>query len=80
MRNSDECTRWQVVYTLKSILAQAQMAGVVTALKDYLSDEIRENEFGGFHDCHKVIWCCAQNLLYPDFYQAGHQASIHQRE
>jgi HEAT repeat protein len=59
-----------VVDALKDILAEEQMTGVVTALKDYLSAQSRKNDNKRFHACYKVIWHCAQNMPYPDFYQA----------
>src|SRR5919199_4336040 len=49
-----------------------QMTGVVTALKNCLSDETYENDFYKFQNSYKVIWHCAQNLPYPTFYHAWH--------
>ncbi|MDF5738189.1 MULTISPECIES: HEAT repeat domain-containing protein [unclassified Nostoc] len=67
----------QAAETLWTILAEEkQMAGVVTALKDYLSDETYENDFWRlhkFHNCYNLIWKCAENMTYPTFYQAWHQ-------
>ncbi|WP_410223503.1 NACHT C-terminal alpha/beta 1 domain-containing protein [Limnospira platensis] len=47
-------------------------AGVVSALKDCLSDEVYQNNFKQFNECYELIWNCAENLPYPDFYQAWH--------
>ena len=58
-----------IANSLKDILAEAQMAVVVTALKDYLSIETYKHDFWRFDACHKVIWYCAQNMSYPDFYR-----------
>ncbi|MBD2007337.1 HEAT repeat domain-containing protein [Microcoleus vaginatus] len=49
-----------------------QMTGVVTALKNCLSDKTYENDFDRFNNSYKVIWHCAQNLPYPTFYHAWH--------
>ncbi|RMH77060.1 MAG: HEAT repeat domain-containing protein [Cyanobacteria bacterium J007] len=59
--------------TLRKILTTRQhYAGVVTALKNNLSDEVHQNNFKRFEASYKVIWNCAENLPYPDFYQAWH--------
>jgi len=59
-----------IANSLKDILAEAQMAVVVTALKAYLSRETYQHDFRRFDACYKVIWYCAQNMSYPDFYRA----------
>jgi HEAT repeat protein len=48
---------------------------VVSRLKDLISVNYK-NDFNRYKDCYEVIWHCAQNLSYPDFYQAWHQATI----
>ncbi len=50
------------------------MAVLVTALKDYLSDKAHENDFERYRDCYEVIWDCAPNLPYPEFYKAWHHS------
>lgn len=60
----------------KILAEEKQMAGVVTALKDYLSDETYENDFWRlhkFHNCYNLIWKCAEKMTYSAFYQAWHQ-------
>ena len=68
----DESIRRQAADSLKKILLDDQFAGIITALKDYLSDKTYENDFGRFRDCYKLIWYCTQNMTYPAFYQAWH--------
>ncbi|MBD2039878.1 HEAT repeat domain-containing protein [Microcoleus sp. FACHB-672] len=69
----DESIGSQAADSLKKILVKdKQMAGVVSALKDYLSNETYENEFDRFKNCYEVIWHCAQTLPYPTFYEAWH--------
>jgi predicted NACHT family NTPase len=60
----------QAAYNLKKILRDEQLAGVIADLKNYLSDEIYENDINRFEECYKLIWHCAQTMPYPDFYQA----------
>jgi hypothetical protein len=74
--SQDESSRRLVVSRLKNTLAKSQMRVVVTALKDYLSNKAHENDFERYRDCYEVIWNCAQNLPYPNFYQAWHHSQI----
>jgi len=66
-------TRARTSQSLINILTTPeQYAGVVNALKDCLSDEVYHNNFERFDECYEVIWNCAENLPYPDFYRAWH--------
>ncbi|OYE01050.1 hypothetical protein CDG79_31825 [Nostoc sp. 'Peltigera membranacea cyanobiont' 232] len=50
----------QVAERLQDLLTESKnMAEVVIALKNYLSNEVYE-----------VIWHCAQTMTYPAFYNA----------
>ncbi|MCT7957164.1 HEAT repeat domain-containing protein [Laspinema palackyanum] len=70
---ADNDTRMQAAESLGKILTTRQhYAGVVSALKDCLSDEVYQNDFIRFKECYKLIWNCAENLPYPEFYQAWH--------
>ncbi|WP_084668964.1 HEAT repeat domain-containing protein [Spirulina major] len=70
---ADDDTRGLAAESLGKILTtRKHYAGVVSALKDCLSDEVYESNFDQFKECYKVIWNCAENLPYPDFYQAWH--------
>jgi HEAT repeat protein len=60
----------QAAYNLKKILRDEQLAGVIADLKNYLSDEIYENDINRFEECYKLIWHCAQTMPYQNFYQA----------
>ncbi|AFY81282.1 HEAT repeat domain-containing protein [Oscillatoria acuminata] len=69
----DEDTRSKAAKGLGKIFTTPQQyAGVVTALKDNLSDEVYQNDFKRFDECYKLIWNCAENLPYPQFYKAWH--------
>ena len=66
-------TRWKAVYSLRKILSTPeQYKRVILALKDCLSDEVHQNNFDRFDQCYKVLWECAANLPYPDFYHTWH--------
>ena len=45
---------------------------VVTLLKDYLTEQDLEYNYSLFVNCYEVIWNYAQNMTYPDFYEAWH--------
>ncbi len=68
--NLDDNTRRQVVESLKKIPTDKQFA-VITALKANFnnSQQIDDN-------CYELIWHYAENLPYPDFYQAWHQDTL----
>ncbi|EKD07548.1 HEAT repeat domain-containing protein [Limnospira platensis] len=56
----------------KVLITRQQYAGVVSTLKYCLSDEIYRDNFNLYLECYKLIWTCAENLPYPEFYQAWH--------
>ncbi|MEB3831809.1 HEAT repeat domain-containing protein, partial [Phormidium sp. CCY1219] len=69
----NKATRKRAAKILGKILTTPQQyAGVVTALKDNLGDEVYQNNFKRFEECYNLIWNCAENLPYPEFYQAWH--------
>ncbi|MEH2464723.1 HEAT repeat domain-containing protein, partial [Nostoc sp.] len=64
----DDYTRWLAAYSLGKILQNNQDCSVaVKALSRYW----RLND-----DCYNLVWNCAQNMPYPDFYQAWHQPNF----
>jgi energy-coupling factor transporter ATP-binding protein EcfA2 len=56
----------EAIYFLKTILNSNLLAIVVIGLKDYIEDS----------EAYEIIWHCAQNMPYPDFYQAWHQDTL----
>ncbi|HEY9671791.1 MAG TPA: HEAT repeat domain-containing protein, partial [Waterburya sp.] len=68
----DEFTCRQAGETLRKIIRNEQLIELVTALKNFLSNEIHENDFERFNVCYKLIWHCAQTMPYSAFYQAWH--------
>ena len=61
--------------SLEKILPEEQMVGVLTSLKDWLSEKGDRDSSDRFKECYKIIWKCAQTLPYPEFYQACHHSS-----
>lgn len=45
---------------------------LVIALKQYLRKEFWEKEFDLYDIAYNLIWDCAQNMTYPEFYLAWH--------
>ncbi|MEG3958899.1 HEAT repeat domain-containing protein, partial [Microcoleus sp. herbarium2] len=68
----DKSRQETAAFFLTKMTESQQMTGVVTALKDCLSDETFKNDFERFKNSYEVIWHCAQNLPYPTFYDAWH--------
>ncbi|MEG4806898.1 HEAT repeat domain-containing protein [Microcoleus sp. F8-D3] len=58
--------------SLLEIMKGKHFATAVSGLKNRLTSEIYKNDFGRNERCHRVIWNCAENMTYPDFYQAWH--------
>jgi hypothetical protein len=63
------------VESLISFIRREQLIVIISELRDYL-DEIRQNDYKSYNICQKVVWHCAKNLSYPDFYQAWHQTTV----
>jgi HEAT repeat protein/energy-coupling factor transporter ATP-binding protein EcfA2 len=68
--NLDDDTRSEVVKSLKKIPKDKQFA-VITALKTNFNDSQQIN-----NKYYELIWHYAENLPYPDFYQAWHQDTL----
>jgi hypothetical protein len=63
----DEIIAEDTIYFLKKIFKSDLLKVVIEALKDYIEEA----------EVYEIIWHCAQNMPYPDFYQAWHPTSIH---
>jgi GTPase SAR1 family protein len=77
--NSDTLTRYLATEKLVRNIQIHQLESVVSDLKNCLSDQVYENDYVLYDKCYEIIWHCAQNMTYPDFYEAWHHTSIHQR-
>ncbi|MEY3870555.1 MAG: hypothetical protein RLZZ338_4449 [Cyanobacteriota bacterium] len=70
---SDYYTRSIVARSLDEIIAtKQQYYQVFFDLKCNFTDEIYKNKFDIYIQSYKLIWQCAQNLSYPEFYRAWH--------
>ncbi|MDF0554261.1 HEAT repeat domain-containing protein [Kamptonema sp. UHCC 0994] len=66
--------RMEAAYSLGKIIeTNEQYAYVVSQLQPHLSDETYQNNFELFDNCYHVLWQCAQNLPYHQFYQLWNQ-------
>ena len=59
--------------SLQKILTNEYMVRVIIALKEVLSIKGNTNNVERYKDCIGIIWKCAQNITYSEFYQARHQ-------
>ena len=71
--SSDDYTRKLTAQSLWEILAEKQVAEVVTSLKDYLSVKGYRDSSDRFYKCYGITWNCAEMLPYQEFYQAWHR-------
>jgi hypothetical protein len=58
--------------SLTKILRNEHLLQVITALKDYLGTQFSKNSSYRYEAVFNIIWHCAENLNYPDFYKAWH--------
>jgi len=59
-----------MVESLTKILQREYIAEVVIALKDYLSEPCYKNTSYRYEAVFNIIWHCAENMAYSDFYKA----------
>ena len=69
----DDLIKLYAAESLGKILKDKHMPKIVTALTPYLSVETYNNNPSQFERCYKIIWECAENMTYSEFYQAWHQ-------
>ncbi len=69
---------WQAAESLKQIILDEQLPEVVRIFKQYLSEETYKNDIDRYRECYNIIGYCAQNMNYPEFYQAwiGNRVSL----
>jgi HEAT repeat protein len=72
----DKFTRLQAAASLRQIIRGNGLRLAVSGLKSSLANQVKKNDFDRYFYCYEVLWHCAQNMTYPDFYQAWH----HQEE
>ncbi|HAX78663.1 MAG TPA: hypothetical protein DCY88_23230 [Cyanobacteria bacterium UBA11372] len=71
--NYSYLTRHYLSEILIKNIHNTQLNIAVSLLKDCLTDEIRRNDFDLYYFCSRILWHCAQNMSYPEFYRAWHR-------
>ncbi|MEH1940591.1 MAG: hypothetical protein V7L01_10285 [Nostoc sp.] len=61
------------VACLGIILRDNLFSLAVAKLSCYLQDSVCQNNRAFYFDCYWTLYHCAENMTYPDFYQAWHQ-------
>ncbi|MCW6051709.1 NACHT domain-containing protein [Lyngbya sp. CCAP 1446/10] len=75
--SSDESINFEVVQSLRHIIKLHPSKPAVSALKQNLHIQVNDDKGFKLHQiCCEFLWYCAQNLPYPDFYQAWHPDTI----
>ncbi|RAM50599.1 MAG: hypothetical protein C6Y22_16135 [Hapalosiphonaceae cyanobacterium JJU2] len=73
IKNSHNKYDTNATKSLQKIVTNEYMTKVVIGLKEVVSEETSANDVERYKDCVEIIWHCAQNMTYPDFYQAWYQ-------
>jgi hypothetical protein len=74
--SQNEDIRWVAASSLKRILRDDLFSIAVSVLKNCLQHEFyTKNDCDLYEWCYEVLWHCAQNMPYPDFYQAWNSQS-----
>ncbi len=61
---------WQLAAaSLQKILQDQLFSVVVSSLKTFVDDQSYHRDSEHYRICYGVIWYCAQNMPYPNFYQ-----------
>ena len=71
----DNRTKYSVARSLEEILTDEHIPIVFKALKADLSLETSNHNFDLLNYSYQIIWKCAQNMTYPEFYQAWHRGT-----
>jgi hypothetical protein len=54
--------------SLIKILGSSSFQQVVLKLKPFINHQIYENDSKRFKNCFRVVWHCAKNMTYPEFF------------
>lgn len=65
--------RKRIADNLKEVLLNEQLPEVVTSLKNCCFEQFPEQELERCRDCFKLMWHCAENMDYLEFYKLWHQ-------
>ncbi|MEH2137081.1 hypothetical protein [Nostoc sp.] len=69
---SYESSLLDIANSLTKILQSEHSSQVVITLKDYLSEQLYNNNSYRYEAVFNIIWHCAENMNYPDFSKAWH--------
>ncbi|UKO99801.1 HEAT repeat domain-containing protein [Nostoc sp. UHCC 0870] len=59
---------------IKETILYKQLPKVIGALNEYFVDGSQEQNLQLYCDAYKLIWYCAENMSYQEFYQAWHRS------
>jgi predicted NACHT family NTPase len=65
--------RKNIADNLKEILLNEQLPEVVASLKNIYGGQFPSHKLENYRDCYKLIWHCAENMDYLEFYRIWHQ-------
>lgn len=68
--------RTDALHTIEKIIAKEDYSRIIKIFKEYLVARTIENDRWFYVDCYQLIWHCAQNMSYPEFYQSWHSSSF----
>jgi len=77
-KNQEPSKSIEALLKLRRIIPGKSSRLVVEGLKKILQDLVPNQQnwlIRGY--CIEIMHCCAQNMYYPDFYQAWHQTTVH---
>jgi hypothetical protein len=57
---------------LKKIQKKELLFQVVSIISDYINKPIFNQDHEDDNQCYEILWHCAQNMTYPEFYRAWH--------
>ncbi|MEM9807700.1 MAG: hypothetical protein AAF959_20740, partial [Cyanobacteria bacterium P01_D01_bin.56] len=67
---SDKEGSYFITDTFMQVSDVRKLCKILIELKPYLQPEISKNNYSMYHDTYKVLWHCAQNMTYPNFFNA----------
>lgn len=70
IQTSQDLDLLDIADSLTKILQSEHLPQVVITLKHYLSKQFYKNNSYRYEAVFQIIWHCAENLTYPDFYKA----------
>ncbi len=67
-QDRDIC-KW-AAQNLKKIIPATKFPSIIAALKDCMTEQSDDKNLNRGILCEEILWHCAQNMPYPDFYRA----------